>query len=342
MKVPTPQKVASGYRIQLRLGGKSIPVLAATAKECKHQAELIKSQYLAESKLPQEKCDITLEKAVENYIEAKSGSLSPATVRGYRIAQKHRFVDLHNRTVSSITAKEWQSAISKEAKSRSPKTVKNAVSIYDSAVKFCTGFSLPKAKIPGQIRKDAVYFSSEEIKKFVKATTPTKYAVPLLLALSGLRISEIYALRWEDIPPNPKIIKVRGAAVPGEGSKLILKEQNKNLSSARDVPVFIPELSRVIERDRKESGCVSPVQQWALRKALRKICAESKLPNVTMHGLRHSFASLCYHLQIPEREVMLMGGWSDTKTMHNIYTHISQSDVDSYSSKISDFYRESP
>lgn len=337
MKVPTPQKVASGYRIQLRLGGKSIPVLAATAKECKHQAELIKSQYLAESRLPKNST-ITLNQAIESYINAKHGVLSPSTIRGYRITQKNRFRDLQDRSVSSITEKEWQLAVSKEAKKVSPKTVKNAVSICNSAVKFCTGYGLPDVKMPGEVRNDIAYFNAEEIRVFVKAASETKYAVPLLLALSSLRISEIYALQWEDIPVNPKVIKVRGAAVPDENNKLVLKSQNKNMSSSRDVPIFIPELSQVIERDRQESGCVSPVGEWALRKALRKICSDNGLKNVTIHGLRHSFASLCHHIGVPEREAMSIGGWSDEKTMHKIYTHISQGDIDFYSSKLSDFY----
>ena len=340
MKVPKPQKTASGYRIQLRLGGKSIPVTASTAKECKHQAELIKSQYLAESKLP-DRSTITLGQALESYIVSKSGSLSPSTIRGYRIIQRNRFKTLHDRPITSITPKEWQSAVSQEARLCSPKTLKNAVSVLDSAAKLSCGNGLPNAKLPGQIRHDTAYFNADQIKTFVKAVTPTKYAVPLLLALSSLRISEVFALRWEDIPSNSKIIHVRGAAVPDEHSKLVRKEQNKNMSSSRDVPIFIPELSLVLERDRQPQGCVSPVQEWALRKALRRICSENDLPNVTVHGLRHSFASLCHHLQIPEREAMAIGGWSDPKTMRNIYTHIAQSDIESYSSKIMDFYRES-
>ena len=45
------------------------------------------------------------------------------------------------------------------------------------------------------------------------------------------------------------------------------------------------------------------------------------------HGLRHSFASLCYHLGIPAKIAMQLGGWSDMQTMLRIYTHISQRDI---------------
>ena len=44
MKVPAPRKLPSGsWFIQLRLGGESIPVTAATAKDCNREAAAIKA-----------------------------------------------------------------------------------------------------------------------------------------------------------------------------------------------------------------------------------------------------------------------------------------------------------
>lgn len=57
-----------------------------------------------------------------------------------------------------------------------------------------------------------------------------------------------------------------------------------------------------------------------------------------MHGLRHSFASLAYHLHMPERIAMEIGGWSDSGTMHKIYTHIAQSDIKRYQAAMGNFY----
>jgi len=57
-----------------------------------------------------------------------------------------------------------------------------------------------------------------------------------------------------------------------------------------------------------------------------------------VHGLRHSFASLAYHLNIPEKITMEMGGWSDPGTMHKKYTHIAKSDISRYQTAMADFY----
>lgn len=339
MKIPDPEKTSTGfYYIRLRLGGQSIPVYARTATECRHEAEKIKAAYLADKRLPEARSTVTLGEALERYITAKSGVLSPATVCGYRILQRNRFQSHQSRQIRSLTAAEWQRAVSAEARLVSPKTLRNAASLCSASVRFVTGEPLPEVKLPGTVRVDVEFLRPADILRFVDAAAATKYAVPLLLALSGLRISEIYGLDWADIPPNPTVIRVRGAAVPDESRKLVKKPQNKTVSSSRDVPILIPALSSVLERDRQPSGCVSPVQQWALRKALRRICAENDFPPVTMHGLRHSFASLCYHLQIPPRQVMELGGWSDYMTVQRIYTHIAQQDRDYYRSEIARFY----
>lgn len=111
----------------------------------------------------------------------------------------------------------------------------------------------------------------EQIKVIVKAVKDTRYAVPALLALSSLRISEIQALRWEIIPKNLDFIRVSGAVVLDENNTYQRKKQNENRCSARNVPVLIPELVAAIERTRKPNGPVLEITQNSLRTAIHKI-----------------------------------------------------------------------
>ncbi len=59
-----------------------------------------------------------------------------------------------------------------------------------------------------------------------------------------------------------------------------------------------------------------------------------------VHGLRHSFASLAYHLNMPEKVAMQIGGWSDRETMSKIYTHLAQMDISKYETQMTDFYKK--
>ena len=142
----------------------------------------------------------------------------------------------------------------------------------------------------------------------------------------------------ENVPKNPTFIKVSGAVVRGYDTAWVRKKQNKNRTSTRSVPILIPELSEAIERLRKPSGPIMDYDQDTLRVEVHKACQRAKITDVTVHGLRHSFASLAYHLQVPEKIAMEIGGWSDPGTMHKIYTHIAQSDITRYQTAMADFY----
>ena len=155
-----------------------------------------------------------------------------------------------------------------------------------------------------------------------------------------MRISEIDALDWRDIEVHPNFIFVNGARVLNEENRYVKKKQCKNRTSARPVPILIPALTETIERDRKKQGRVLPCTQNNLRLACHRICNANGITDVGIHGLRHSFASLCYHLRVPEEIAAQIGGWADTGTMKKIYTHIAQCDITRYQNALADFYRE--
>ena len=341
MKVPEPRKLSSGkWFIQLRLGGESIPISSYNKKACIKQAQLIKAEHLAGKRQKEENQvpDVpTLQEAIANYIDKRTNMLSPATIRGYRMIQRNRFQDEMPRRLDEIDDNEWQSIINKEAGTCSPKTLKNAWGFLRSVMKDEMGRYPPEVKLPAIVPPDKPFLTPDQIRIFVPAVSETKFAIPALLALSSLRISEIMALDWRDIPPKPKFIRVAGAVVLDEHNKMVKKQQNKNVTSTRNVPVMIPELAAALERERKTNGPVMPYGQNCLRYALHKIYESCKLPDVGIHGLRHSFASLAYHLQIPEKIAMEIGGWADSTTMHKIYTHIARADIERYQTAMMEF-----
>lgn len=346
MKVPKAKKVSSGnWFIRLRLGGENVNVTAPTEKQCTREAAAIKAEYLSGKRAPKpEQPDKppspTLTQAIDDYIGKKDRTLSPSTIRGYRAIQKHRFQILMGRAVDDIQDDEWQSLINAELALASPKTVVNAFAFIRTVIRQQTGHEIPMDGItmPSVPPADTAFLSADEIPKFVEAIKDSRVAVAALLALSSLRISEISALNWEHIPENPTFIKVSGAVVRGSDSAWVKKKQNKNRTSTRSVPILIPELSEAIERLRKPSGPVMDYDQDTLRVEVHKACQRAKITDVTVHGLRHSFASLAYHLQVPEKIAMEIGGWSDPGTMHKIYTHIAQSDITRYQTAMADFY----
>ena len=348
MKVPKAYKLPSGaWFIQLRLGGQSIPVTGFSEKAVKLEAERIKAEHRAgyyearknaQSATQSATEGITIEEAINNYIAARRNVKSPATIRGYDNIAKMRWQSIAERKIGDIKPAEWQGIVNIEGGTCGPKTLKNAWGLLRAAIKETSGQDLPKVSLPQVAARPRPYLTAEQIPVFVAAVKDTEYAVPALLALSSLRLSEILALRWENISPNPDFVQVAGAVVPNSDGKLVFKETNKNAKSARKVPILIPELKAAIERDRRESGPVSPVSAANLRAAVNRICRAQDLPEVGVHGLRHSFASLAYSLGVPELITMEIGGWANFSTVRKIYTHIAQSDIARYQGALATFY----
>lgn len=347
MNIPKARKLSSGkWFIQMRLGGESVSVSDFDKKACEREAMRLKAEHKAGKRVPKEnpvseKPFLTLDQAIDDYCKSKNNVLSPATIRGYQNIRKNQLKEIMKENIydlAELPEEDWQKIINRESSTHSPKTVKNSVSFAKTIVQGKTKKALPSPKIAAPVAADTSFLYAEEIPVFVAAVMKTDIAVPALLALSSMRLSEIQALDWKNIKKDPDFIRTNGAVVPDENNKLIHKDQNKNITSARDVPILIPELKDAIKRDRKESGPVLDCSRSYFLKKVHSICQQNNITDVTIHGLRHSFASLAYYLKVPEKIAMEIGGWADSATMHKIYTHIAKKDITRYKTEIADFY----
>lgn len=335
MKVPEPRKLKSGtWFIQLRLDGVSVPVSASSPRECKRQAELIKAEHRAGKRATRHDNGKTLGQAIDEYISDRVNVLSPSTIRGYRAYKRSRFLPYMDKRIDSI---DWQRAINAEARLCSPKTLKNAWGLVRSVL-LENGMEV-NVRLPAQIPHEKQWLTPEQIPAFLEAVRGEDCEVGALLALSGLRRSEIYGLDWEDIDLKGKRIHIHQSMVLGEDAKPVTRQQNKTQSSTRSVPIFLPRLYDVLRAVENKTGPVVPGNIGTLRKRLKRVCERANLPDIGVHGLRHSFASLCYSLGVSELGAMQLGGWSDYQTMRKIYTHLSQSDRQQSADKLSTFFQ---
>lgn len=330
IKIPTPRKRGQKWYVDLRREG--VTVIENTEAEAKAKAVAIRAGFVDVKKRPSA---VTLEKAIDNYIEVRSNVLSPSTLVGYKSVKKNRFKSVMQCPIADI--KDWQEVINAEAAICSPKTVKNAWGLIRPAIE-AAGVELPKVKLPQLVPKEPVFLTPEQISVFVAAVKGTPVEIPALLGLHSLRRSEIAALDWANIDLKKRIIKVSGAVVPGENWTLVEKLTNKNSASTRTVPIMIPELYDALKAVPDKSGKVvtcyiSTIYDW-----VNKVCNENNLPRLGVHGLRHSFASLAYHVRMSEQAAMQIGGWSDYATMRKIYTHLSTQDINAAASSMSEFY----
>lgn len=338
MKIPEPKKMSGGgWRIQLRLNGVSIPVTAPTRKECIRAAELIKAEYKNGKRAVRERTGKTLDQAIGEYINARRNVLSPATARGYQTIRRTRFKALMDRDIASITEDEWQRAINNEAKLCSAKTIENAWGLVTPTLRV-NKLPVPEVTLPQVISAERPWLEPEQTFVFIDAVKGKSFAIPALLALHGLRRSEIYGLTWDNIDLNKNLIRISGAVVMDENNNPVHKLENKNRTSARTIPIMIPELRTALAAVEDKTGNLVKTHIHTLYKQVNRTCRAAGLPEVGVHGLRHSFASVCYHVKLTERETMELGGWNDYQTVHKIYTHLARADRLKAQNKVAEFF----
>ena len=328
MKVPKPRKLPSGsWFIRVTVDGKVYSITRPTKAEAQAAAMEIK---LSDKKPA---ADVTVAEAIERYISERENILSPSTIRGYRIIQRNRFKSVQHLKISAV--KNWQKVVNDEAKICAPKTLKNSWLFLVSVLKQ-NGAEVGKIALPALPKSTHPFLDYEQIKVFMSVIEDTEIEVPCLLALHGFRCSEMLPMTTANKVGN--LLVMSGTMVPDQNNNFVFKETAKNETSSRSVPIMIPRLAQLIEA---KDGPLVTMHPNALRKAINRTCEKNGLPEVGIHGLRHSFASLCYHLGLSEMQTMELGGWKDASTMRKIYTHLAQQDKNRSVEKLTEFFSTS-
>ena len=336
MKVPEPRRLKSGqWFIQLRLNGQSIPVTADTKTDCKLMAEKIKVDHRTGiapiKKLPK---NMTLRECLTLYINYRQNTLSPSTVDRYRKYSQIRFNDYLDKELGVI---KWQRMIDEELSKVSEKSVYNAWGLVRPALKHI-GYPVPDVRLAQVPINEIPFLQPEEIKKFCKAIKGRPYEIAALLELHGLRLSEMKALTWNDIDLKNNVINVRGAYVKGENG-FVDKRTNKNSTSTRPVPIMIPQLIKALNAVEDKNGRVVSTHPSVLLRDVKRACHIAGVTECSNHSLRHSFASLCFHLGIPMKQIQEWGGWKNSTTLDKIYIRLSASAKTKHAQAFTDFFR---
>lgn len=336
LKIPKIEQLPSGaYHTRVLVDGRRISITKPTRNECEALYLALKCGVVQAQKKEEPPCK-TLEEALTEYIDARKGFRSPSTIYGYEQNKRNTFQDMMDANIFTTTDEEWQAAIRREKLlGHSPKYIKNAWFLMAAAIDSATGHR-PKVMLYPKEGKQRPYLEPEQIDTFVAAVKGQSVEIPALLCLSSLRRSEMLALKWEKVDLKKRVIYVHGAQVRGIGG-MTDKQQNKSDKSRRTIPIIPPLLEALEAADHRSEYVVTMAADTVLGQ-LKDVCTTNGLPAVGLHGLRHSFASLAYHLQIPEMIAAEIGGWNDLSTMRRIYTHLSQADIAKRAQDFSDYF----
>ena len=335
--VPKPVQAPSGqWRIQLRK--EHINIMASTPDACTKKAIAARRQWRADEAagLHEEPVKVlTLGEVVDNYIAAKTPTLSPSTISSYQSKRDNSFKDHWDDNVLELVP---QQIINDEIDAKyAPKTIYNAWGLCSSALKYA-GISFTPPTLPRRVPAERNWLDYKQIQIFLTAIYGQPCEMGALLALHSLRRSEIFGLRPKDYDAKAQIIHIRGAMLSTIQDGWIRTELNKNDTSRRDVPVIIPRLHELLSAVDKKADYIIGDTQKNLYREINAVCESVGLPQPGLHGLRHSFASLAYHLGWKKLSTQQIGGWKNSKVLDAIYTH--NSDLDADIETMREYFRE--
>jgi integrase len=179
----------------------------------------------------------------------------------------------------------------------------------------------------------------EEARRVILAAKPRLYRAIIQTAIyTGARISELLALRWQDVKFDRGVIEIRRTVSTARVKGETAQEKHrwfdpKTKQGVREIPIP-PQLVAAL-KEWKEKGPKSrldlvfcnefgePCDRTGIgRYGLTPALAQAGIDKaVSMHGLRHTYASMLILLKRPITEVSRYLGHADVSITMRVYAH---------------------
>lgn len=289
--------------------------------------------------------ELAAQVVVREYAEQwlRERDLSPKTRWLYRTLLDDRilpvFGDLRMREVTPALVRSWWATMDKATPTKNSQAYRVLRTIFNTAVsdKILTENPV-KVEGAGKVsqRRNLEVFTADELRRVV-ADMPEEYrAATLVLAWCGLRFGELIELRRKDVvregDGRAVVLRVRRAATLVAG-KLVVGTP-KSEAGIRDVAIP-PHVSEVLtEHMRVRVGRGADAFMFTTRQngnrltlraftgAFKKSAKKVGKPNMRVHDLRHTGATLAAQAGATTKELMARLGHS-TPAMSMRYQHAS-------------------
>lgn len=188
------------------------------------------------------------------------------------------------------------------------------------------------------------YYTRDELRKFLEYSEKHEkykfYVLFRLLAFSGMRKSEALALTWNDIDFDKSQItinktlistpKVEVSTPKTKNSNRIVFIDKKTLSVLKEWR--LKQKKELLQKgfntlspnqlvfSNKDNGYIIPT---SIINPMNRIIRGSNLPHITVHGLRHTYATLAAQGGMSVKQLQAQLGHSKVKITLDVYTSIT-------------------
>lgn len=278
------------------------------------------------------------------YEEYKTTVKASTLLKTERVFKNHILPAFGNKPIQDIKPMDAQNQMNIWHKKlvRASMVMNYAGLVFDYAIRMQLINMNPTKVIKKPVRKESVredkdmnFYDKDELKKFMAALENNNnfraFVYFRLLAFTGMRKGESLALKWSDIDLEKQTLYIN-KAVSRSATGLYIQTP-KTPSSIRRISIDDKTVS-ILHEYKKESpdglvfqsedgGILSPAKprKWYLT-AMKNLPDDFK--QISIHGFRHTHASLLFEAGASIKDVQSRLGHSDIQTTMDVYTHVSK------------------
>lgn len=307
----------------------------------------------------------TFEEIYWNWLEEYQTTVKPSSLlKTERLFHNHLIPAFGDKYIDEITPMMAQEQMNEWHKEfvRARMMMNYVGSIFDYAMRLQIVSMNPtklirKPVVIQEVKEDEDlnFYDKEELKEFLamaeKLPNKRAYTYFRLLAFTGMRNGEALALKWSDVDVDNKTLNInKGVSRKATGLYVhtpktpssirrislddktieILMEFMKETNSEKDDLIFRNENNKLLTQSKS--------RKWLIL-TQDKIDENRKenMKRITIHGFRHTHASLLFEAGASIKDVQVRLGHSDIQTTMDVYTHVSKAAKEQLAEKFNSF-----
>lgn len=303
--------------------------------------------------------DMTVDYWFNQWIDLQTGILKHTTIANYKWYYKSSIQPvIGQRRLSDVKSSDCSRVLKQMINSHATSSIKQTRAAMSAMFQYAVDdnrmlknpvgktVKIPKGIDALEKKERHLYVTEDEERKFFEAAKGSWLYNPCKLALeTGLRVSEIIGLTWDEIDFEKGYINIshilqfdtnikRWKFTPPKTSNAI--RSIKMTNACREILLAAKEELKHKETpiDARWKELVflgtdsEPKKNTSYYGGIRTICKRAGVEPFSMHSLRHTFATQCVAAGILPKSLQCIMGHADISTTWNFYVHASAGDIE--------------
>lgn len=198
-------------------------------------------------------------------------------------------------------------------------------------------------KCPKKPEKNTKVLTLDEQERFLTAAKESvNYKHFLFILQTGVRSSELRGLKWDDVDFQNRIIHIRRNVTHDSNNNRFITGELKTSSGQRDIPMTKTAYDLLMAMKCQQAAKKNSVIQFEFAdhvflnrngrllpnsnydRYLEKICDKAGIERISMHTLRHTFATRCIESGMKPKTLQKILGHANISMTMDLYVHVTE------------------